>query len=96
MNLQDLGQTDYRWTHVTDEPGFRGRDGVGALVDVHSRDEAELCAQHVLSLGDSGGMAVAMVAQCQAVEWCFCLARAALARAKDSKVQCFLMSYLFF
>lgn len=32
MNLQDLGRADYHWTHVTDEPGFSGRDGVGALV----------------------------------------------------------------
>jgi hypothetical protein len=32
MKLQDLGPVEYRWMHVTDEPGFRGRDGVGALV----------------------------------------------------------------
>ncbi len=29
---QDLGPADYRWQHVTDTPGFSGRDGVGALI----------------------------------------------------------------
>ncbi len=30
--LKDHGPADYRWQHVTDTPGFTGRDGVGALV----------------------------------------------------------------
>ncbi len=32
MTLQNHGPVEYRWTHITDEPGFMGRDGVGSLV----------------------------------------------------------------